>query len=330
MNYNHPHTRLGRVYFVTTPIVAEVRGPVTEVPVKANTPLKKGDVLFKIEPTVYEPAVAQKRAALAEAEQNVPKLAAAFEAAEGKVQKVSAERDRTKQQYERYKEANRAPVKPFSEAQVDQQRQLYLAKEAELSSALANARQAKLAYESQIDGEHTTVAQLCAQVAEAEYNLAQTVVRAPTDGFVTQLMLRPGMMAVPLPLRPVMVFVHAEQTVFAAGFRQNSLQRIKPGYEAEIAFDAIPGSVFKAKVKSVLDVVAQGQLQATGTLIDPASRAEPGTAAVIIEVVDDLSGYLLPPGSTGEVAVYSEHWHAFAIIRKVLLRMKSWQNFVFH
>jgi hypothetical protein len=108
------------------------------------------------------------------------------------------------------------------------------------------------------------------------------------------------------------------------------LQRIKPGYEAEIAFDAIPGSVFKAKVKSVLDVVAQGQLQASGTLIDPASRAEHGTATIIIEVLDDLSSYLLPPGSIGEVAVYSEHWHMFAIIRKILLRMKSWQNFVFH
>jgi multidrug resistance efflux pump len=330
MNYNHPHTRLGRFYFVTTPIVAEVRGPVIEVPVTPNTPLKKGDVLFRVEPTIYRAAVAQKRAALAEAEQKLPQLAAAFDSAEGKVQEVSAERDRTQQQYERYEEANRSASKPFSEAQVDQQRHLYLAKQAELSSALANARQAKLAYESQIEGEHTSVAQLRAQLAEAEYNLAQTVARAPTDGFVTQVMLRPGMMAVPLPLRPVMIFVHGEQNVFAAGFQQNSLQRIKPGYEAEIAFDAVPGSVFKAKVKSVLDVVAQGQLQASGTLVDPASRAEPGTATVIIEVVDDLSGYLLPPGSTGEVAVYSEHWHMFAIVRKILLRMKSWQNFVFH
>jgi multidrug resistance efflux pump len=330
MNYNHPYTRLGRVYFVTTPIVPEVRGLVIEVPVHPNTPLTKGDVLFKIEPTVYQAAVAQKRAALAEAEQNVSQLAAAFDSAEGKVQEVTAGRDRTQQQYERYEEANRAAVKPFSEAQVEQLRQLYLAKEAELSSALANARQAKLAFASQIEGEHTSVAQLRAQLAEAEYNLAQTVVRAPTDGFVTQLLLRPGMMAVPVPLRPVMIFVHAEQTVFVAGFQQNSLQRIKPGYEAEIAFDAIPGRVFKAKVQSIIDVIAQGQLQASGTLIDAASRGEPGTAAVPIEIVDDHTGYHLPPGSTGEVAVYSDHWHMLAIVRKILLRMKSWQNFVFH
>ena len=83
-------------------------------------------------------------------------------------------------------------TKPFSEQQVDNQRQLYLAKEAELVSAGANARQAELAAESQIGGVNTTVAQLRAQLAEAEYNLDRTVLRAPGGGFVTQVALRPG------------------------------------------------------------------------------------------------------------------------------------------
>ena len=50
MNYNHPYTREARLYFYTTPIVPAVRGEVIEVPVKANVPLKKGDVLFRIDP----------------------------------------------------------------------------------------------------------------------------------------------------------------------------------------------------------------------------------------------------------------------------------------
>ena len=55
MNYNHPYSRIGRIYFVTTPIVPEVQGRVIEVPVKANTPLKQGEVLFKMIPPSIRP-----------------------------------------------------------------------------------------------------------------------------------------------------------------------------------------------------------------------------------------------------------------------------------
>ena len=65
-----------------------------------------------------------------------------------------------------------------------------------------------------------------------------------------------------------MVFVHADDQQLAAGFQQNSLQRVRSGDEAEVAFDAIPGRVFKGKVRYVLDAIATGQLQATGALQD--------------------------------------------------------------
>ena len=74
MNYNHPFTRNARIYFAVTPVLPSVRGRVIEVPVKANTPLKQGDVLFRIDPDPYEYIVDQKKASLAEAEQNVLQL----------------------------------------------------------------------------------------------------------------------------------------------------------------------------------------------------------------------------------------------------------------
>ena len=82
---------------------------------------------------------------------------------------------------------------------------------------------------------------------------------------MTQLFLRPGMMAVPLPLRPVMVFIHKEEQSLAAAFQQNALQRVNVGDEAEIAFDATPGRVFKGKVaRAILDVVVAGASPADG------------------------------------------------------------------
>jgi hypothetical protein len=48
-----------------------------------------------------------------------------------------------------------------------------------------------------------------------------------------------------------------------------------------------------------------------------------------IELVDDASSYQLPAGSAAEVAIYTKHWHHIALLRKILLRMRSWENYFF-
>jgi multidrug resistance efflux pump len=131
-----------------------------------------------------------------------------------------------------------------------------------------------------------------------------------------------------------LTFIHAEDQELVAAFPQNGLQNIKAGYEAEITFDAIPGRAFKGKVKQVLTTVAQGQLlpNPSGKLIDfdeIAMLNRQGRVPVKIEISDDLSEFQLPAGGKAEVAVYSEHWQAVSIVRRILLRMKSWQKYVF-
>ena len=66
-----------------------------------------------------------------------------------------------------------------------------------------------------------------------------------------------------------MIFVNDTQKdrALAAAFQQNALQRVKAGDEAEVLFKGIPGRVFKAKVRLVIDAIAAGQLQITGTLM---------------------------------------------------------------
>ena len=144
---------------------------------------------------------------------------------------------------------------------------------------------------------------------------------------MTQLFLRPGMNA--SPNAPTMVFIHSDNMLFGASFGQTALQRIKKGDEAEIAFDGIPGQVFAGKVDVVSDAIAQGQVGASGNLIDPEQRSQVvGRTITRIEVVDDLSAYELPAGSVAQVAVYTDHWRPVAVIRRLLLRMKSWANYV--
>jgi hypothetical protein len=91
----------------------------------------------------------------------------------------------------------------------------------------------------------------------------------------------------------------------------------------------VPGRFFKAKIDAVGAYIPQGQLQPSGNLVDPEQIKGEGRMLVRIKFTDDLSKYQIVPGSTGEVAIYTHHMHHLAIMRKVLLRMKSWLYYIF-
>ncbi|MGD8639744.1 MAG: efflux RND transporter periplasmic adaptor subunit [Gammaproteobacteria bacterium] len=210
--------------------------------------------------------------------------------------------------------------------------------EAELSAAEPelNRQQTllkrKLTSQSAVDLALAKVNNLKAQLETARFKLAQTVVTAPTDGYVTQVALRPGMMAASLPLRPVMIFVHDEGNYYVAWFRQNSMLRLQAGDEAEVAFDGIPGSVFSAEVKLVFPAIAEGQIQPGGNLYDPRQAASPGRLPVLIDITDPaFKQYAdkVPGGAFAKTAIYTNHFHHVSIMRKVLLRMTSWMNYLF-
>lgn len=328
MNYNHPYTKVAHTVVATTPIVPLVKGRVVEVPVEPNTPLKEGDVLLRLDPWKYETRVEEQNAALASAVQNVKINRESWNQAQANVERAKSDRDRTKANYDRYAKANEGKSRPFSEAEVQNRHELYLAAEASLSAAEASAHRAKLFYESQIDGEDTEVARARARLAQAEFDLYQTVIRAPTDGLVTQVIVRPGVVAVPIPLKPIMIFVHSDDTKLVSFFLQNYSQRLRKGDEAEVIFAAVPGRVFKGKVEEILPVLAEGAVQASGTLITE-SQAVYERVPVSIVVEEDMSEFNLPVGSAGEVAVYTEHAEHLSLLRKILFRMKSWQNYLF-
>lgn len=207
----------------------------------------------------------------------------------------------------------------LTSAEIDQKRAIELVKR-----GAGNRRNVDLAT--------ANVDNLSAQLADATYNLDQTTVRAPTDGYATQLFLRPGVMAVSLPLRPVMVFVHDEGKQFIGWYRQNSLLRLKVGDDAEVAFDGIPGTVFGGKVQLILPGISEGQLQASGNMMNHTTSPRPGRIPVVIEITDpafEKYADSVPGGAYGQSAIYSEHVHHVAVMRRILLRMASWMNYLF-
>ncbi|MFZ3388472.1 HlyD family secretion protein [Buttiauxella gaviniae] len=329
MNYNHPYTYLAQKAVISIPLTPQVTGIVSEVTDKQNMMIKKGEVLFKIDPTRYQARVDRLQADLMTAIHSTQSLKSQLDAAVANTTRVTAERDRLYKDYQRYLQGSKARVNPFSESDIDNARQNYLAQDALVKGSVAEQSQIRSQLDSMVNGEQSQIVSLRAQLAEAKYNLNQTVIRAPSDGYVTQVLIRPGTYAAALPLRPVMVFIPQQKRQIIAQFRQNSLLRLEAGDEAEVVFNALPGQVFQGKLTTVLPVVPGGSYQAQGTL--QSLTLTPGSDGVlaVIELAPDAQVDALPDGIFAQVAVYSDHFTHVSVMRKVLLRMTSWMHYLY-
>lgn len=172
-----------------------------------------------------------------------------------------------------------------------------------------------------------TVEQLKAQVEGAQWNLDKTVVRAPADGYVTNLALRKGARVANLPLSPVMAFIDTSDTVVGVEVAQIDGRFIAPGQEVELTFKFLPGQIHKGRVVAMLQAISTGQVQASGLAVTPGPiQAAPFAVRVMLD--DKALAESLPAGSVGDAAIFTEHVQAAHIIRKVLLRQIAILNYV--
>ena len=296
MNYNHPYSELARNYYVSTPVVPLVKGRVTEVPVKANQPVKQGDVLFRIDAVPFQEKVASLTARLASNKDFLKAL-------DARLRSASLDRDRAQELMRRG-----------------------IGKQRDLDVTQANVDDIV----AQIDQQKASLDDLNAQLNIAKYELDQTVVYAPSDGHVVQLALRPGMIATPFMYRPVMTFIHKDDTAYVGWFWQNSMQRLAIGDEAEVVIDGVPGKIFHGKVTAVIPAMAAGNVQANVGLLDQTTAVRPGRLPVVISITDpEWAKYQVIAGASGQAAIYTQHFHHVSVMRKVLLRMASWMNYIF-
>ena len=246
-------------------IVPDVAGEVTEVPVTANTPLKSGDVLFKIDPTPYDAQVKTIGAQLKLASTRLSQMTTLFERDAGRGFDV-------------------------------EQRQ------------------------SEVD-------QLKGQLEAAQWNLDKTVVRAPADGYVTNLALRKGARVANLPLSPVMAFIDTSDTIIGVEINQIDARYIAPGQEVEATFKYAPGKIYAGKVESVLQAVATGQTQTSGTAVMP-KDIEAVPFVVRVRLDDREFADRLPAGSAGTAAIYTDHLKPTHMVRRVILRQYAILNYI--
>jgi RND family efflux transporter MFP subunit len=178
-----------------------------------------------------------------------------------------------------------------------------------------------------VEQRQSEVDQLKGQLEGAQWNLDKTVVRAPADGYVTNLALRKGARVANLPLSPVMAFIDTSETLFGVEISQNDARYVAPGQPVEVTFKLWPGTIYTGKVEAVFQAISTGQAQVSGVAVTP--KAIEATPFVVRVKLDDMEfAKQLPAGSTGTAAIFTDHVKATHIIRKVLLRQIAILNYI--
>jgi len=355
LNIYAPSSADVRVFKYTVPIVSQLRGRVIEVPVEeGNRLVKKGEVLFKIDPEPYQLAVNQLEAQLATAIASQKEQEESLKGARGKVAEARgainqatariSEVDARLELARKRVEQNRELVATGAGSKFDLEQaetnlkelegQLASARSAEAQAragevqARAGEQQTVQKLGARVNGEFAQVAQIRAQLESARWDLEQTVTRSPCDCYVVNLQLRAGGFVAGIPFNAVMTLVEAEGQVVAL-FNQNELHQVAPGNEAEFTLYTNPGRIIKGKVDSVIWAQGQGQLPPSGTLpMIGVLTQPPGRFAVKFDIADRDKELFMAAGAAGGAAIYTEHLAAIHILRKVILRVGAYINYL--
>ena len=175
-----------------------------------------------------------------------------------------------------------------------------------------------------VEQRQSEVDQLKAQLESAKWNLDKTTVRAPVDGYATNVALRKGAR---VASSPVMAFIDTSQTLVGVEISQNDARYVAAGQPVEITFKFEPGIVRTGKVETVFQAISTGQAQVSGTAVAP-TEIQSAPFVIRVKLDDGDLAKRLPAGSTGTAAIFTEAVKPTHIIRKVLLRQIAILNYV--
>ena len=275
-----PTTQDGRTFQFVVQIVPNVAGPVVEVPVKRLEPLRKGDVLFRIDPVPYQAKIDSLEASIKQAE------------AEKRLAEIQVERSKG------------------------------------LVARSAGAQQELDTWNARRDEAVAKIENLRAKLEGAQWNLAETEVKAPYDGYVVNLQVRPGVRVTTLPMAAPMTFVSDEWYQVAASISQSASRHVAQGDVAELVFPKFPGRVFSGVVTAVIEATGEAQLAPSGQI--PVFTGAPirGRRVLTVELDDRSLMRELGQGAQSFVAVYTDKGKPFHIITKVVVRMQAWFGYL--
>lgn len=276
----NPWTRDGQVRAEVIQITPRISGPIVQLPIRDNQFVKAGDLLFKIDPRTFQASVDQARAQLDETgdsvqalEKQVESSRAAVEVSRGNIAQaqssiaqMEATVEKNDAEYQRQQEL--LPKKATSQKSLERAKANYEVAIQEKRSAEAQLLQARASLleseanlaeaEAQLGaiGEaNSQVRAALAALEQAELNLEFTQVRAPADGYVTNLNLRLGSQAV--ANQPVLALVDTSSYWIHGYFRENRIGDIRPGDRAVVTLMTYNDTPLEGRVDSIGWGIAQ-------------------------------------------------------------------------
>ncbi|WP_213288797.1 HlyD family secretion protein [Bradyrhizobium sp. sGM-13] len=305
-------------------VAPNVSGQVTAIPVQTNVPVKAGTVLFNIDPAPFKYKVDQLEASLAGAKQQALQLKANYEQASANVEGLTKQLAYHKQRLADYQtlvgESAQAQFR-LQDTQVQ-----YETVEFQLQAAKASQLNAQLAMDSEIGGVNTTVAQIRAQLDHAKWELEQTTISAPGDGYVTVMALSVGDRAT--QHKAVMSFIIADDITLVGMFSPNGFQTIKPGARVKLVFDNDPGRIHEAAITSIPEGVGQGQIAVSGTLAKVGSIGGAKAYPAVISIPKDINRSQLRLGMPGTATVFAENAGVIGLIMSILVWVSSFAAYL--
>jgi multidrug resistance efflux pump len=303
--YFHPATKNVTVFFRTIPILPEGSGRVAEVHLGFSGNVEKGALIFKLDSSRQEAAVATARRKIAQVDADFMTAQADLQKVEGQLQEARSNLQQAVDELETKRELMRRSPNVVAQREIDRLEVLVTGREGALQAATAAKRSAEIKISAVLPADKASAE---ASLAEAEVELGKTYVRAGVAGRVEQFALRVGDVVNPL-MRPAGILIPdgAGRGFLAASFNQIEAQVMKIGMVAEATCISKPWKIIPMVVTSVQDFIAAGQFRGGELLVEGANVARPGTILVFMEPLykGGLDG--VTPGSSCVANAYTSN-----------------------
>jgi multidrug resistance efflux pump len=308
--YYHPSTSSATLYFRTVPILPEVAGRVAEVNFEYSAPVKKGDVLFRLDSAKQQAALDTARRRAAEVDASLISARAEVVKAEAQIGEARAAWQQAKDELDTKGELQRRNPGIVPQRDIEKLQVTLDQRQAGIDSATAARETAALRVSTLLPAEKASAE---AAIAEAQVDLDKTIIRAGVDGRVEQFLLRTGDVVNQM-MRPAGILIPegAGRRALQAGFGQIEAQVMRPGMLAEATCISKPWTIIPLVVTGVQDYIAAGQVRSSDQLVDPQNLRQPGTILAFLEPLYQGGLEGVTPGSTCIVNAYTSNHDVIA------------------